>query len=124
MKILVINQPFIPQYCRCQRWPAKTRGRAIRPPDWFCYAAAVLKRDGFDVELYDFIAHNWDKTKLEKLTREKNPDFVVLDSTTPSISSDIDCAKICKTVSDCKVIMVGTHATALASKPKIRTGKY
>lgn len=116
MKILVINQPFIPQYCRCQRWPAKTRGRAIRPPDWLCYAAAVLKRDGLDVELYDFIANNWDKVKLEKLTREKNPDFVVLDSTTPSISSDIECAKICKTVSGCKVIMTGTHATALASE--------
>jgi len=112
MKTLVINQPFIPQYCRCQRWPAKTRGRAIRPPDWLCYAAAVLKKDGFDVELYDFVANNWDKIKLEKLTREKNPDFIVLDSTTPSISSDINCAKICKTVSNCKVIMAGTHATA------------
>ena len=116
MKTLVINQPFIPLYCRCQRWPAKTRGRAIRPPDWLCYAAAVLKKDGFDVELYDFVANNWDKRKLEKLTREKNPDFIVLDSTTPSISSDIDCAKICKTVSNCKVIMAGTHATALASE--------
>jgi len=32
MKILVINEPFIRQYCRCQRWPARTRARALRPP--------------------------------------------------------------------------------------------
>ncbi|MFA4889344.1 MAG: radical SAM protein [Candidatus Omnitrophota bacterium] len=113
MKIFVINQPFIPNFCRCQRWPARTRGRALRPPDWLCYAAAVLKQDGFDVELYDFVANNWDKNKLRQLVGEKKPDFIVLDSTTPSIYSDIECAKTVKEASAAKIIMVGTHATAL-----------
>lgn len=113
MKILVINQPFISNYCRCQRWPARTRGRALRPPDWLCYATSVLKEAGLDVELYDFVANNWDKRKLRALIKQKNPAFVILDSTTPSIYSDIDCAKICKEEADTKIIMVGTHATAL-----------
>lgn len=113
MNILFINEPFISAYCRCQRWPARTRARALRPPDWLCYAASVLKQTGFDVELYDFIANNWDKKKLSELVRRKNPDFVILDSTTPSIYSDIECAKICKEASQAKVIMTGTHASAL-----------
>ena len=112
-KTLIINQPFIKDFCRCQRWPARTRGRAIRPPDWLCYAAAVLKKDGHDVELYDFIANGWDKEKLRELICGKKPDFVVLDSTTPSIVSDTECARICKAESSAKVIMVGTHASAL-----------
>jgi len=116
MKILVINEPFISSYCRCQRWPARTRGRAIRPPDWLCYAVAVLKRSGWEAEFYDFIANNWDKDKLRQLIQQKKPDFVVLDSTTPSIYSDIECAKICKEESNAKIIMVGTHATALPSE--------
>ncbi len=113
MKILVINAPFIKDFCRCQRWPAKTRGRALRPPDWLAYATAVLEKAGEEVELLDFPALNWDKTKLRQLVREKQPQFVVLDSTTPSIYSDIECARICKEISQAKVIMVGTHSSVL-----------
>lgn len=116
MKILVINEPFIPGFCRTQRWPARTRGRALRPPDWLCYAAAVLEKEKLDVELYDFTAMNWGKDKFSELIKEKSPDFVVIDSTTPSIYSDIECAKIIKQNSKAKVIMVGTHATALPEK--------
>ncbi|MEW6618100.1 MAG: hypothetical protein AB1422_01905 [bacterium] len=39
--IWVINAPFIKDFCRCQRWPAKTR---VRPPDWLAYATAVLEK--------------------------------------------------------------------------------
>jgi anaerobic magnesium-protoporphyrin IX monomethyl ester cyclase len=113
MEILIINEPFVKDFCRTQRWPARTRGRALRPPDWLCYAASVLKEADFNVELYDFVANNWDKQKLRQLLKEKKPDFVVLDSTTPSIYSDMDCARICKEEANAKVIMVGTHATAL-----------
>ena len=112
-KVFVINQPFIKDFCRCQRWPARTRSRVMRPPDWLSYAAAVLKKNGYDVNLYDFIANNWDKKKLIALVEEKKPSFVVLDSSTPSIFSDIECAKICKEHSAARVIMVGTHASAL-----------
>lgn len=112
MKVFVISQPFIRDFCRTQRWPARTRGRALRPPDWLAYATAVLRRDGIDARLYDFTARNWDKQHLDELVRRERPDWVVLDSTTPSIFSDIECARICKDAGS-KVIMVGTHASAL-----------
>jgi len=112
-KILVINEPFIRNFCRPQRWAAKTRGRAMRAPDWLAYATAVLEKNNFDVELYDFAARNWDKRYLFQLISIKKPAVVVLDSSTPSIYSDIECAKICKKASkDTFVIMVGPHATS------------
>ncbi|RLD18623.1 MAG: B12-binding domain-containing radical SAM protein [Caldiserica bacterium] len=115
LKILVINEPFIPQFCRTQRWAARTRGRVLRAPDWLAYATAVLERDitKAEVRLYDFPAMNWNKIHLKHLIRNEKPDFVVLDSTTPSIFSDIECARIVKENSDAKVIMVGPHASAL-----------
>lgn len=112
-KILIINEPFIKGFCRTQRWAARTRGRVLRAPDWLAYCTAVLENEGFDVELYDFIANGWGKQKLKKLVKEKSPDFVILDSTTPSIYFDIECAKICKEESKTKVIMVGPHISAL-----------
>lgn len=113
MKTLVVNEPYVKGFNRTQRWATRTRGRVLRPPDWLAYAAAVLERAGEDVRLYDFPAQNWSKDDLRRLVKAENPDFVVLDSTTPSIYSDLDCARICKQESRAVVIMVGPHASAL-----------
>ncbi|OQX79751.1 MAG: B12-binding domain-containing radical SAM protein [Candidatus Omnitrophica bacterium 4484_70.1] len=111
--ILVINEPFVPNFCRTQRWAARTRGRVLRAPDWLAYTTAVLEKEGFKVKLYDLVAENKDKNYLERLVKRENPEFVVLDSTTPSIYSDIECAKIVKRACSAKVIMVGPHISAL-----------
>ncbi len=115
MRILVINEPFVPDFCRTQRWAARTRGRVLRAPDWLAYAAAVLERDIPDakVTLYDFPAMGWDKGKFRELVTREQPDFVLLDSTTPSIFSDIECARIVKEVSSAKVLMAGPHISVL-----------
>ena len=113
MKVLVINEPFVPDFCRTQRWAARTRGRVLRPPDWMAYSTAVLEKAGIDVELYDFPARRWDKPELRELVRRKQPGYVILDSTTPSIYSDIECARIVKEEAGSVVIMVGPHASAL-----------
>ena len=42
MKVLIINEPFVKDFCRTQRWAARSRGRVLRAPDWLAYAAAVL----------------------------------------------------------------------------------
>ncbi|OGS20858.1 MAG: B12-binding domain-containing radical SAM protein [Elusimicrobia bacterium RIFOXYA2_FULL_39_19] len=113
MKILLINEPFVPGFCRTQRWAARTRGRVLRAPDWLAYATAVLEKAGHEAKLYDFPAMEWEKDKIAELAKKENPHFVVLDSTTPSVYSDIDCAKIIKANSNAKVIMVGPHISAL-----------
>jgi radical SAM superfamily enzyme YgiQ (UPF0313 family) len=114
MKILVINEPFVPGFCRTQRWAARTRGRVLRAPDWLAYTAAVLEQDKHEVKLYDFPAMEWDKDKIIDLAHLEKPDFVVLDSTTPSIYSDIECALMIKEAAgNAKVIMVGPHVSSL-----------
>ena len=113
MKVLVINEPYVKGFNRSQRWAARTRGRVLRAPDWLAYATAVLEDAGIHVKLFDFPAEDRDKKDLHHLIKDEQPDYVVLDSTTPSIYSDIDCARICKEVSRTKVVMVGPHASAL-----------
>jgi len=44
MKVLVINEPFVKDFCRTQRWAARSRGRVLRAPDWLAYAAGVLEK--------------------------------------------------------------------------------
>jgi len=111
MKILVINEPFVKDFCRTQRWAARTRGRVLRAPDWLAYATAVLEKKGFDAKLVDMVAENRTKEDLKRLVNEQRPDFVVLDCTTPSVFSDIECAEIVKANSNAKVIMVGPHVS-------------
>lgn len=113
MKVLVVNEPFVKDFNRSQRWAARTRGRVLRAPDWLAYATAVLERERIDVRLYDFPAMGWGKNELVALVRKTLPDYVVLDSTTPSIFSDIDCARICRENSNARIIMTGPHASAL-----------
>ncbi|MBW2183554.1 MAG: radical SAM protein [Deltaproteobacteria bacterium] len=113
MKILVINEPFVKDFCRTQRWAARTRGRVLRAPDWLAYSTAVLEKEGYEVKLYDFPAKGWEKDHLRELVKKEQPEVVLLDSTTPSIYSDIECAKICKQESACTVIMVGPHVSIM-----------
>ncbi|MCB4792459.1 MAG: radical SAM protein [Elusimicrobia bacterium] len=124
MKILIINEPFVKDFCRTQRWAAKTRGRVLRAPDWLAYAAAVIERDIKDceVKLFDFPAMGWDKKELRNLIKSEKPDFVVLDSTTPSIYSDIECAQIVKQESNAKVIMVGPHISIFPKETIMEAG--
>ncbi len=123
MKILVINEPFVPDFCRTQRWAARTRGRVLRAPDWLAYAAAVLERDIPEafVKLYDFPAMGKDKEYFRELISKESPDYVVLDSTTPSIFSDIECSSAVKDVSNAKVIMVGPHVSSLPEETLLKS---
>jgi len=113
MKVLLINEPFIKDFCRTQRWAARTRGRVLRAPDWLAYATAVLEKENLNVKLYDFPAMNWGRKEFEEIVTAEKPDWVVLDSTTPSIYSDIKCAHSVKQLTNAKVIMVGPHASTL-----------
>lgn len=119
MKILVINEPFVKDFCRTQRWAARTRGRVLRAPDWLAYATSVLEKYGHNVRLIDMVANGQTKEDLRYLIRKEQSDFVVLDSTTPSIYSDIACTKIIKEESKAKVIMVGPHISALPEETVI-----
>ncbi|MBN2381978.1 radical SAM protein [bacterium] len=116
MRILVVNEPFQKGFCRTQRWAARTRGRVMRPPDWLAYITAVLEHDGHAVRFYDFPAQDWERGHFVQLINKHKPDAVVLDSTTPSIYSDLEYAALVKAYSGSQVIMVGPHASVLSEE--------
>ncbi len=122
MKVFLINEPFVKNFNRSQRWAARTRGRVLRAPDWLAYATAVLEEAGITANLYDFPAEDLDKDDLRTLISTGQPDFVILDSTTPSIFSDIECAEICKEESSARVLMVGPHASSLPEETLLLGG--
>jgi len=112
MKVALISPPFLPNFCRSQRWPVVNRTRAQRYPDWLAYAAGVVIRAGFEVELRDSIAEEATLADVAKWCGEWKPRLLVLDATTPSIYNDIECARLCKEASpETHVTLVGPHVS-------------
>jgi anaerobic magnesium-protoporphyrin IX monomethyl ester cyclase len=112
MRVGFVSPPFLPNFCRSQRWPVVNRTRAMRYPDWLAYAAGVTLRAGFDVMLRDFIAEGRSLQDVAKWCGEWKPELLVLDATTPSIYNDIECARLCKAANPAThVAMVGPHVT-------------
>ena len=119
MKIFFINPPFKAEYgkfSRENRSPALTRSGTLYYPLWLIYAAAVAKKDGFEVEFLDapatplneieslnFIQKHGEKTRL-----------FVIETSTPSLFNDIKFLEKLKTIyPEAFFVMVGTHPSAL-----------
>ena len=117
MKILCLNPPFKTEhgrFSRTSRSPAVTKSGTIYYPIWLCYAAGVLEDAGFDVKVIDSCAGEYDLAKTLELVSEFRPDMAVLDTSTPSIFSDVATgAAIKKLFPQCFVVLMGTHPSAL-----------
>ncbi|MBR6020861.1 MAG: radical SAM protein [Kiritimatiellae bacterium] len=112
-RVGLASVPFLPNFCRSQRWPVVNRTLAMRYPDWLAYAGGVLeKEEGVEVELRDFIAEGAEREAVAKWCGEWKPDLLVIDATTPSIYSDEEIARQCKSASPgTHVAMVGPHVS-------------
>src|SRR3989338_8687317 len=117
MKILCLNPSFKTEYgrfSRTSRSPAITKSGTIYYPIWLCYVAGVLEGAGHDVRVIDSCAYEYDLDKTLQFIQEFNPDLAVLDTSTPSIYSDVKTgAEIKKMLPDCFVVLMGTHPSAL-----------
>lgn len=118
-KILFVNPPtpekgvmIIRDLDRSGR---KTREKTIWPQTSLAYLAAVMKNEGFDVDVVDCIADKiyWDK--FEKIIEKKKPDYILFNSVSSTISNDMRTAVIAKK-NNAKSIAVGSHVTALPQK--------
>ena len=117
MKILLLNPPFLDKYSKSSRSPAVTKSGTIYFPLWLSYAAGVLDKAGHELKIIDAPAKCL--TKEETLNRiiDFNPALVVIDTSTPSINSDLSFAKSVKeNLPKIKTCLVGTHATACVSE--------
>ncbi len=113
MKVLVLNPPYVDDFCRSARWAAKSRGRVQRHPDWLLILTAVLEKAGHDVKFVDGAALNMKKGEVEDMARQFRPELAVLHTTTPSIYNDIDYAKTIKNLTGAMTALAGPHVSAL-----------
>ena len=127
MKILCLNPPFKTEYgrfSRTSRSPAITKSGTIYYPIWLCYVAGVLEKEGHDVKVIDSCAYGYDLEKTLQLIAEFKPEMAVLDTSTPSIYSDVTTGEeIKKILSDCFVVLMGTHPSALPEETLRLNGK-
>lgn len=114
LKILALNPPFLPRYSRQSRSPCVAKGGTFYYPYYLAYAAGSLEKAGFSVKLVDSVANEWGRERTFDFIRSYKPDFIVIDTSTPSISNDIEVAEgIKKMLPDSHVNLVGTHPTNL-----------
>ncbi len=117
-KIAFINPSYGPgHYSRASRSPAVTKSGTVYYPLWLAYAAGLAEDRGHEVTLIDAAAKMRPHTDVVRELTDAPPDVVVLDTTTPSIASDLKLAGMVRdAVAGAKIVAVGTHATALAEE--------
>ncbi|MCP4108589.1 MAG: radical SAM protein [Desulfobacteraceae bacterium] len=119
MRVLLLNPPFkseFGRFSREQRSPAITKGGTFYYPMWLCYATGVLEQDGFEVLLIDAPASQMSENEVYEKTNLFDPDIIVVDTSTPSISSDTEIAEYLKKTTGAFTVLVGTHPTAQADE--------
>ena len=119
MKIYLVNPPFKAEYGRFSREsrsPAITKSGTLYYPLWLIYAAAYAKKSGHDVLFLDAPAKNLNITQTIEIIKkqvEKKILFVI-NTSTPSIKSDVDFgAKLKEMYPKSFILLVGTHPSAL-----------
>ena len=117
MKVLLLNPPFLDKYSKSSRSPAVTKSGTIYFPLWLSYAAGVLDKKGHEIKIIDAPAKCLGKDETLKMVSTFMPELVVIDTSTPSIYSDLDFAKAIKSsIENVKICLVGTHVSATVSE--------
>lgn len=122
MKVFFINPPFKAEYgkfSRESRSPAVTKSGALYYPLWLIYAAAYTEKNGFDIEFLDAPARQWGVEESIVYIKENalNTGLFVIDTSTPSISSDIAfSARLKELFPKTFVLLVGTHPSSTVTE--------
>jgi len=123
MKILMLNPPFLSKFSRNSRSPAVTVGGTLYYPIWLSYATGVLEKFGFDLKLLDAPADGLNYNQVSNYAKKFSPDLIVVDTSTPSIISDIKVANNLKNDVGSFVTLVGTHVSALPEET-LKSGRH
>lgn len=114
MRIVFLNPPFKGRFSRTSRSPAVTSGGTLYYPVWLAYAAGTVENSGHDIMMIDAPADELTMENVLEQMRSFDARLAVLDTSTPSIYSDIKSAEsIKKAFPECFTVLVGTHPSAL-----------
>jgi radical SAM superfamily enzyme YgiQ (UPF0313 family) len=129
MLVYFINPPFKAEYGRFSREsrsPAITKSGAIYYPLWLIYAAAYAKKRGQKVCFLDAPAKRLNEKQSIEVIQQQVQDkcFFVLDTSTPSIKSDVAFGAMLKDLfPDSFILLVGTHPSACPEETLELNGK-
>ena len=118
MKVYFINPPFkseFGKFSRESRSPAITKSGALYYPLWLIYAAMYSQKYGHSVLFLDAPAKPLNEEQSLNIIREANcaDALFVLDTSTPSIKSDVLFAEQIKEMyPQAFIVLVGTHPSA------------
>ena len=118
MRTAVINPPFMNgKFSRTSRSPAINKSGTLYWPFWLAHGTGALEQAGHEVLFLDCPAESIDENEMLRRLDEFNPRLTVIDTSTPSIYSDLRVASIIsKYFPDCFILLVGTHVSALPQK--------
>ncbi len=128
MNILLVNPP-----CRVgineneefafvragSRWPFSTRKKKderlsyVPFPFFMSYAAALLKKNGFSISVIDAVPLNLTEEEFISEACKRSPDLVMIETSTPTVQSDIDIAQKLKSKSQAKIALAGPHVSVM-----------
>jgi radical SAM superfamily enzyme YgiQ (UPF0313 family) len=114
MKIVALNPPFLPRYSRESRSPAVAKSGTLYYPMWLAYAAGFLEKQGHEVLFIDAPAAGLSREQTEQRITEFSPQLAVVDTSTPSIYSDVEAASgLKRKIPGLFTVLVGVHVSAL-----------
>jgi len=105
------------RFSRTSRSPGINKSGTLYWPFWLAHGAGALEQAGHEVLFLDCPAEGIDENEMLRKLDEFNPGLAVIDTSTPSIYSDLRLASmISKYLPDCFILLVGTHVSALPRK--------
>ncbi len=115
MRVVIANPPWPGEGYGVRsnsRWPHRRPEKILPYPIYLAYAAAVLRRAGFEVFGFDGVKDEESVEDFSSRVASLKPGLVVLETATPSIDSDLECAKaVWEKTGGAHVCLVGAHAT-------------
>jgi radical SAM superfamily enzyme YgiQ (UPF0313 family) len=113
MRILALNPPFHDRFSREMRSPAVTKSGTLYYPMWLAYAVGALEKAGHSVLFVDAPALCIDVAAVIEKAKLFRPEFVLMDTSTPSIYNDIHVAgELKSSFQDIFTLLVGPHVSA------------
>ncbi len=105
------------------RWPhsgIKRKGTLphyLPFPFYLAYSAAWLRKEGFSVDVLDCVALDFDEDDFIAYLEKTKPEFILFETTTPTINYDLKLAKkIREKEASSKIIFAGAHSTTFSEK--------
>ncbi len=115
MRVLILNPPADVGYVKEGRCEQKLSSwQYVMVPISLPYIAAVVREYGFDVKIVDSVSEKISPGRSVEIIREYDPELIIMNTTTPTIGSDLEFGgELKKLKKSFRVAVFGVHVTSL-----------